>query len=288
MTASLGILVIRSSLVDWRSMKKECRHARHSAGTTGRYSTGETPPIKAEHPEPSDHLRSTCTGINTIYEDLNESSSARLGGSQQLEILPSPNSKRAPDFSAWILIGAEILEAQQFCWRGNFTRCGDFKVHLSSIVYYQAHEFCISEEVFRRSFPQQFSAAVFRRSFPQKFSAAVFRRSFPQQISAWVFCLNFRHLPQFSWDAEISCFCSIFNWMLIFYDFAWFCAANICVYFQYLFMHCVYTNIFWRNCFNRRFKIDVVVMIIWSIVIIINFVLTPRPLVYPTIASLAK
>jgi hypothetical protein len=30
MTASLGIRVIRSSLVDWRSMKKECRHARHS------------------------------------------------------------------------------------------------------------------------------------------------------------------------------------------------------------------------------------------------------------------
>ena len=73
------------------------------AGTTSRYSTGETPPIKAEHPEPSDHLRSTCLRINTIYEDLNESSSARLGGSQQLEILPSPNSKRAQNFSAQIL-----------------------------------------------------------------------------------------------------------------------------------------------------------------------------------------
>jgi hypothetical protein len=30
MTASLGIRVIRSSLVDWWSMKKECRHARHN------------------------------------------------------------------------------------------------------------------------------------------------------------------------------------------------------------------------------------------------------------------
>jgi hypothetical protein len=70
------------------------------ADTISRYSTGETPPIKAERPEPSDHLRSTCLRINTIYEDLNESSSARLGGSQQLEILPSPNSKRAPNFSA--------------------------------------------------------------------------------------------------------------------------------------------------------------------------------------------
>jgi hypothetical protein len=68
------------------------------AGTTGRYSTGETPPIKAERP--SDHLRSTCTRGNTIYEDLNESSSARLGGSQQLEILPSQNSKKAQNFSA--------------------------------------------------------------------------------------------------------------------------------------------------------------------------------------------
>jgi hypothetical protein len=70
------------------------------AGTTGRYSLGETPPTKAEWPEPSDHLRSTCLRINTIYEDLNKSSSARLGGSQQLEILPSLNSRRAPYFSA--------------------------------------------------------------------------------------------------------------------------------------------------------------------------------------------
>jgi hypothetical protein len=53
------------------------------AGTTSRYSTGETPPIKAEQPVPLEHLRSTCTRGNTIYEDLNESSSARLGGSQQ-------------------------------------------------------------------------------------------------------------------------------------------------------------------------------------------------------------
>ncbi len=53
-----------------------------------------------------------------------------------------------------------------------------------------------------------------------------------------------------------------------------FVAANICVYFQYLFMHLCMRQYFWRNCFNLRFKIDIVVMIIWSIVIIINFVLT--------------
>jgi hypothetical protein len=46
--------------------------------------------------------------------DLNESSSARLGGSQQLEILPSPNSKRAPNFSDQILDRRGNLEAQKF------------------------------------------------------------------------------------------------------------------------------------------------------------------------------
>ncbi len=132
------------------------------AGTTGRYSTGETPPIKAERPEPSDHLRSTCTRGNTIYQDLNKSSSARLGESQQLEILPSPNSKRAQNFSAWVLIGAEFLGARQFCWRRDFTRCRDFNLLLSSIVYCQVHGFYI---------PQEFSTEVFCRSFPQQISA---------------------------------------------------------------------------------------------------------------------
>jgi hypothetical protein len=41
-----------------------------------------------------------------------------------------------------------------------------------------------------------------------------------------------------------------------------FVAANICVYFQYLFMHLSMRQYFWRNCFNLRFKINVVVMII--------------------------
>jgi hypothetical protein len=68
-----------------------------------------------------------------IYEDLNESSSARLGGSQQSEILPSPNSKRAANFSA------QILDR-----RRNFTRRRDFNVGHSSIACYQAHKFCIS------------------------------------------------------------------------------------------------------------------------------------------------
>jgi hypothetical protein len=59
------------------------------------------------------------------------------------------------------LIGAEILEVQQFCWRRDFTRRGDFNVCLSSIIYCQAHGFDI---------PQKFSSEVFRNSFLQKFS----------------------------------------------------------------------------------------------------------------------
>ena len=44
--------------------------------------------------------------------------------------------------------------------------------------------------------------------------------------------------------------------------------------FQYLFMHVVCTNIFGAIVLKPRFKIDAVIMIICSIVIIINSVLT--------------
>ncbi len=51
------------------------------------------------------------------------------------------------------------------------------------------------------------------------------------------------------------------------------CCKYLCI-FQYLFMHLSMHQYFWRNHFNLRFKIDIVVMTRWSIVIIINFVLT--------------
>ena len=68
-----------------------------------------------------------------IYEDLNESSSARPGGSQRLEILPSPNSKRTPNFSADIVARRE-----------------DFNVRQDSIIrlyFYQTPIFCIPAEI---------------------------------------------------------------------------------------------------------------------------------------------
>ncbi len=53
-----------------------------------------------------------------------------------------------------------------------------------------------------------------------------------------------------------------------------FVAANIYVYFQYLFIHFVCANNFGAIVLKPRFKIDVVIMIICGIVIIINSVLT--------------
>ncbi len=67
-----------------------------------------------------------------IYEDLKESSSPSPGGSQQLEIPPSLNNKRAASFF-------------QFCWF--FTRRGDFNARQDSIVrlfFCKAPIFCKS------------------------------------------------------------------------------------------------------------------------------------------------
>ncbi len=58
---------------------------------------------------------------------------------------------------------------------------------------------------------------------------------------------------------------------------SWFCLILLLQIFVYIFSIYYafkYPPIFLGNCFNLRFKINVVVMIIRSIVIIINFVLT--------------
>jgi hypothetical protein len=84
------------------------------------------------------------------------------------------------------------------------------------------------------------------------------------QASARIFMRrqDFRHTPTFSLEANIYVFANILGghqYFMILLDFV---AANICVYFQYLFMHLSMHQYFWRNCFNLRFKINVVVMII--------------------------
>ena len=113
-------------------------------------------------------------------------------------------------------------------------------------------------------------------TIPHNFSAQILdiRLSFEQAPkfwdSAWIFMkrLYFGQAPIFYVFADIL---GKRQYFMILLDFV---AANICVYFQYLFMHFVCANIFGAIVLKLRFKIDVVVMIIWSIVIIINFVLT--------------
>ncbi len=108
----------RDRIVDFsQEMVKICAGAENRtpteiligrAATTSRYSTGETSPIKAERPGPSDHLRSTCLRINTIYDDLNESSSARLGGSSW-RFCRAQIVRGHQTFPLKFWIGAEIL-----------------------------------------------------------------------------------------------------------------------------------------------------------------------------------
>ncbi len=68
---------------------------------------------------------------------------------------------------------------------------------------------------------------------------------------------NFHEAPEYYVFADIL---GGHQYFMILLDFV---TANICVYiFQYLFMHLSMRQYFWRNCFDLRFKIDIVVMVI--------------------------
>ena len=84
-----------------------------------------------------------------------------------------------------------------------------------------------------------------------------------------------------------SYFCNKFS-LIFAISFCLIYAANIYVYFQYPFMHVVCANIFGAIVLKPRFKIDAL-MIICSIVIIINSVLTLQvSTAKPMIADLAE
>jgi hypothetical protein len=70
------------------------------------------------------------------------------------------------------------------------------------------------------------------------------------------FRLNFYQAPIFCVFANIL---GKHQYFMILLDFV---AANICVYFQYLFMHFVCAKIFGALVLKLRFKVGVVVMII--------------------------
>ncbi len=175
------------------------------------------------------------------YEDLNKSSSARPGGSQQLEIPPSLNSKRATSFF-------------QTCWF--FTRRGDFNARQDPIVrlfFCKVPIFCKSA-LFSGKRQYFLNPPNFCKSAKISQIRLIFVKAPVFHISAWFFKKrkDFVNLLDFSW---LQIFVYIFS-----------------ILFLNLYQVCA--NINWCNCFNLRFKIDIVVMIIWSIVIIINFVLT--------------
>ncbi len=102
---------------------------------SGRYSTVETPPIKAERPELSDHLRSTCLRGNTFTRIW-----TRALQPDQEEV------------SSWRFCRAQIVSGHQtfppIFWlvAGILARRGDFNARQSPVVgrnFYQAPVFCI-------------------------------------------------------------------------------------------------------------------------------------------------
>ncbi len=137
-----------------------------------------------------------------IYEDLNESSSASPGGSQQLEIPPSLNSKRA----------ASIFQSRWF-----FSRRGDFNARQDSIV-----------RLFFQESTNIFQIHLFFWKAPIFFKSACFsgkRQYFQIRLFFWK-ALIFSKSACFFFKAQGFC------------RFAWFfLATNICAYFQYLFLH---------------------------------------------------
>ncbi len=177
--------------------------------------------------------------MNERQHHLNESSSARLGRSQKLEIMPSPNSKQTQSLGAnflmdallWrlYLIGAEILTSVLFL------------SYICGAVILQ----------FRTALPHTFAAYICPLYFELMFAAYICRQHLPHTFAGYILevRLHFEQAPIFYTCANILGKCQYFN------DFCNnfllnFVAASICVYFQYLFMHFCVRQYFLRNCFE--------------------------------------
>ena len=153
--------------------------------------------------------------MNERQHHLNESSSARLGRSQQLEILPSPNSKQTQslgaDFSDGrialapiFLIRAEILTSALFLsyimWRSNFTIPHSFaanicRLHLPPIFCC----LCLPPIFCCLCLPPTFAACICRIYLPHMFAAYILKiRLHSEQAPIFYACANiFRQAPIF-------------------------------------------------------------------------------------------
>jgi hypothetical protein len=132
--------------------------------------------------------------MNERQHHLNESSSARLGRSQKLEILPSPNSKQTQSLGtnflmdAYILMSAEILTSALFLsyimWRSNFTN---------------------SAQLCRLHLPPTFSAYIFRLYLPPTFAAYILEiRLHFEQAPIFYACANILGKHQYFDNFAIS------------------------------------------------------------------------------------
>jgi hypothetical protein len=199
------------------------------ASTSSRYSTGESA-HKSRAAWAVSSLGVCMRERQHIYEDLNESSSASPGGSHQLEIPLSLNSKRA----------ASIFQSRWF-----FTRHGDFNARQDSIVRLS---FCMAPT---------FSKSACFSGKRQYFSNPP---HFCKSANISQICLIFEkrqyfpNPPDFSKSANISQIRQIFPGCEYLYVF------SVIIY---AFLFVKYAPIFyWCICFDLRLKINIVVMII--------------------------
>ncbi len=187
------------------------------AGTTSRYSMGETPPMKAEQAGLWSHLGSTCLRGNTstriwtraLQPVQEEVSSWRF---RRAQIVSGP-----PTFSADISLGAEILMSAKI---------------LSSAYIFARRQHFRGRQYF-----------VHLPMFSWDANIVDIRQCFHEMpiffwISANVFMRRqyFGYPPMFSWDANILGSCQYFGGRQYFVDLLDFVTANIWVNFQYLFL----------------------------------------------------
>jgi hypothetical protein len=97
------------------------------------------------------------------------------------------------------------------------------------------------------TFPHSFAAYICRQYLPPIFAAYICRLYLPPIFWTSAYILSkrqyFMHVRIFSASANILMIFAM-SFCLIFV------AANICVYFQYLFMHFYVRQYFWCNCFE--------------------------------------
>jgi len=245
------------------------------AGTSSRYSTGETPPIKAEQPGLCSHLGSTWTrgnistriwtrALQPVQEEVSSSRFHRAQTVSGRQPFPDPRI---------FLLGAEIsTPAKVLSYAYIFARRQCFVY--TPIFWEGAYILCIRQYFGRR---QYFWGAP---KFLRGANILYIRQYFQETPIFCTFANIFRETPIF-WEGANIFLIRLFFWEApIFWgaNILWICLILLLQIFVYIFsiyfMHLSMRQYFWRNCFNLRFKIDIVVMIIWSIVIIINFVLT--------------